>query len=66
MVLTGQETRSAEPDIDMAMAPSSSLSTSDPLQAAEPVVKDSLSYWEKQSATYDGVLGVYDQVSQLT
>lgn len=22
------------------------------------MVKDSLSYWEKQSATYDGVLGV--------
>jgi len=47
---------SAEPETDMA--PSSSLSTSDPPQAAEPVVKDSLSYWEKQSATYDGVLGV--------
>jgi hypothetical protein len=57
---------SAEPEINMAMAPSSSLSTSDPPRAAEPVVKDSLSYWEKQSATYDGVLGVYDQFSQFT
>ena len=43
------------------MAPSSPLSTSDPPQVAEPVVKDSLSYWEKQSATYNGVLGVCDQ-----
>jgi hypothetical protein len=25
---------------------------------AEPVLQDSLTYWEKQSATYNGVLGV--------
>ena len=25
---------------------------------AEPVLQDSLIYWEKQSATYNGVLGV--------
>ena len=28
------------------------------LQVQEPVIQDSLTYWEKQSATYDGVLGV--------
>jgi hypothetical protein len=38
-------------------------------QVAEPVLQDSLSYWENQSATYDGVLGVcgrFSHVSQLT
>ena len=38
-------------------------------QVAEPVLQDSLSYWEKQSATYNGVLGVCDcfsHVAQLT
>ena len=38
-------------------------------QVAEPVLQDSLSYWEKQSATYNGVLGVYDYLfhaAQLT
>lgn len=41
------------------MAPSS-LHASDSTVVAEPepVLQDSLRYWEKQSATYNGVLGV--------
>jgi hypothetical protein len=42
------------------MAPSSSLHSSDSTVVAEPgpVLQDSLRYWERQSATYNGVLGV--------
>ncbi|KAF8503420.1 DUF858-domain-containing protein [Russula emetica] len=43
------------------MAPSSSLHSSDSTVVAEPepVLQDSLRYWERQSATYNGVLGGY-------
>jgi hypothetical protein len=41
----------------MASSPSSTTN-SDSTPAEEPVIQDSLAYWEKQSATYDGVLGV--------
>ena len=42
------------------MAPSSSLHPSDSIIVGEPepVLQDSLKYWERQSATYNGVLGV--------
>ena len=53
------------------MAPSSSLHSSDSIGVAEPepVLQDSLGYWERQSATYNGVLGVCvvtSHISQLT
>ena len=35
-------------------------------QVAEPVLQDSLSYWEKQSATYNGVLGACDCSSHVS
>ena len=35
-------------------------------QVAEPVLQDSLSYWEKQSATYNGVLGACDYPSHVS
>jgi hypothetical protein len=35
-------------------------------QVAEPVLQDSLNYWEKQSATYDGVLGVCDSLHHIS
>jgi protein N-terminal methyltransferase len=40
----------------------SSTSTTPPL-VQEPVIRDSLTYWENQSATYDGVLGVCPDIS---
>jgi hypothetical protein len=42
------------------MASSSTLHSSDSTVVAkpEPVLQGSLSYWERQSATYNGVLGV--------
>ena len=43
----------------MASSPSSP-------QVEEPVLHDSLSYWEKQKATYDGVLGVSACLSHVS
>lgn len=44
----------------LLMSASPSLHSSDPTAVAEPepVLQDSLRYWERQSATYNGVLGV--------
>ncbi|KAI9507375.1 AdoMet dependent proline di-methyltransferase-domain-containing protein [Russula earlei] len=41
------------------MTSSSSQSAADLPQIPEPVLQDGLSYWEKQSVSYDGVLGGY-------
>ena len=46
---------------DHEMASSPSLP-----QVEEPVLQDSLSYWEKQKATYDGVLGVCGCLSHVS
>jgi hypothetical protein len=52
-------------ETEMAPSSSESQSASGSPQVAEPVLTDSLSYWERQSATYNGVLGTCSWLSSI-